>query len=375
MDKDYTEANDKSKSDNNKDSNDNLPETFNDLIAEKPGWKPKIKSDDSEKDTIIGAINNFYKGEKCYKYPLLNEEDSKTTDFDVSDGIYAHKRTEPFPHWHFVTNKLSDLYETLWDGSKLSGVGFELSFRYKSDENLPPDFGIIFMQEFSGYAYSSGNFIASGHVIPIKGITKFPRKSVLNAVTVVYDMDIKPVKTEKGKREFLQIVGITKDEQIAIKSWNSKKTLDLFSKYLNMFITDTDRKCLLEIKEVDQTIQEGIKKDGSNTGMIFGDKVIWKKKRKLIFFTEYVIEVDSDSIRTLEKVIKGRIPMSRDLIIVGDKNKIIFKPNPNSFTLIEEESLVIGLSPASFKDFLAKIKNKLTIFRVKSLVNTKFRVV
>ena len=81
------------------------------------------------------------------KFELLNEEDKETTDFNVEDGIYVYKREEPIPHWHFITVKLSDLYERLWDGPKLSGVGFELSFRLKCrGESKPPNWSVEFVK-------------------------------------------------------------------------------------------------------------------------------------------------------------------------------------------------------------------------------------
>lgn len=359
---------------NEKEIQNDLPETFEELVNESLKWKPFIKKEEKNTKTIISAILEFYKREPDFKFNLLNDNDKQTTDFNIDDGIYCYYNKKG-DYWHFITHKLSELYGMLWDGPKLSGVGFELTMRVKSSEKSPPNWAVEFLQGLSGYAYSSGNFMANGHVVSINDLIELSGESI-KAIGICYDLDLKPVNISEGCREFLQVFGLNVDEQLAMQSWDSNKVMSIFKKHSPYLLTQTNRKSLLEIEEVEKAIRDGVTMDGSKTGVLFCDELLVKVSRKL-FIKTISITMNSYVNKSIKTIIFGRIPKKRDLIIIGNECKVIFKPTPKSISKFIDDQLDIGLSPESFHDFISKLNNVSfnKNFKVKGLKGIKFKVI
>ena len=90
---------------------------------------------------------------------------------DPLQGISAYKNLEPLPHFHYVTYGFSELYEKESEDAKLSGFGFELTFRLAcgaGDED-PPVWALNFLQNIARYVFSSGNRLAEHHHIDLNG--------------------------------------------------------------------------------------------------------------------------------------------------------------------------------------------------------------
>ncbi|GAA3863289.1 suppressor of fused domain protein [Tessaracoccus defluvii] len=49
-------------------------------------------------------------------------------------GISVYRRTDPVPHWHFVTYGFTELFGKETDDPETSGFGFELTMRLAAPE-------------------------------------------------------------------------------------------------------------------------------------------------------------------------------------------------------------------------------------------------
>jgi len=79
---------------------------------------------------------------------------------DPLDGISAYVRTEPVPHWHYISYGMSELYEKESDNPEQSGWGFEFTFRLArnpADHEIPL-WPANLMQNLARYVFQSGNW-------------------------------------------------------------------------------------------------------------------------------------------------------------------------------------------------------------------------
>src|SRR5215468_5337006 len=85
-----------------------------------PGW-----------DAISEALNTIYPGQAPKHYGTLISW--RLGGPDPLDGISVWKRISPVPHWHFVSYGLSELFGKESNDAAVSGYGFELTFRLKTN--------------------------------------------------------------------------------------------------------------------------------------------------------------------------------------------------------------------------------------------------
>ena len=149
------------------------------------------------------------------------------------------------PHWHYVSMGLSDLHgdERVHDrdlcsttnSDKMSGFGFELTFRVKvmKDQNeSPPIWPVELMQLLASYIFSSHtDFKAGDYVSWNSPIDKC--NSLLTQLFIVEDAQLSPAQTKFGWVSFLQVVGVSADELNAAQSWKVVGMVDLMKEHMS----------------------------------------------------------------------------------------------------------------------------------------------
>ncbi|XP_065226714.1 suppressor of fused homolog [Planococcus citri] len=212
------------------------------------------------------------------------------------------------PHWHYVSYGLSDLHgdgrvhQTSCSGLP-SGFGFELTFRLKRSpsETAPPTWPATLMQCLAKYVFNSGNTLCVGdHVSWHSGLDGKPH-SKIHHILLDKDPQLPTVDGPCGTVEFVQIVGICKEELEAAQKWNGFGVLNILKKFPKLggefLVTDMSRS--QHMFELDggilQEVENGIIMAGSNLSgvschLVWSDRFISRKEisNKSCFEDEFI---------------------------------------------------------------------------------------
>ncbi|MFD0365273.1 suppressor of fused domain protein [Nocardia sp. GCM10030253] len=204
-------------------------------MSEAPGW-----------DAIDGALAQLYDGvEPAHWAPELYWSLGGP---DPLDGISVYPRTDPVPHWHYLSYGMSELYEKEWDNPAESGWGFEFTFRLVRlpTDTEPPIWPADFMQNLARYVFQSGKWFEPGHTIKANGpIAADHADSTVHAVGFAVDPELGAIDTPNGRLRFLQIVGLTMPEYRAAHGGNLLTLLAELAPRLPLFVTDIEREPLI----------------------------------------------------------------------------------------------------------------------------------
>ena len=130
---------------------------------------------------------------------------------DPLDGISVYRARR---HWHFVSYGLSELYDKESDEPDVSGFGkFELTFACaRGDEAEPPAWAVDFLQNLARYVFETGNVFEANHQFDLGGPIARGKDDRGARGGVRTRPGAPPITTPFGRVDFLQIVGVTRDE-------------------------------------------------------------------------------------------------------------------------------------------------------------------
>lgn len=301
-----------------------------------PGW-----------DAIDNALKPIYGNQEPKHYGTVLSY--QLGGPDPLQGISAYKRLTPIPHWHYITYGFSELYDKESENKAVSGFGFELTLRLKTepDSAEPPIWVLNFLQNLARYVFKSGRVFEQGHYMNANGPIAIGVNTCIRSVAFAEDPELAAMETPNGHLEFLQVVGITEDEELAIKQWQTLKALEVFRSHLPLLVTDLDRESLLTKADVKQSLQNGAADDGSNTGTLFIDQLSWVEdysspRRNLIQITMGALQVVE-----LVSILPYRIPYQRPLHMVGQKCQLAIMPSEANGYRTDGDNLILNLSPRS----------------------------
>lgn len=240
---------------------------------------------------------------------------------DPLQGVSAYRNDSQTPHLHYVTYGMSELYEKESDDPETSGFGFEFTFRLKGDFNEIPIWVVNFLNNLARYVYETGNVFGVGHTTPLNSPIHVGSDTKIRAVTFIQDPQLEPIDTPNGYVEFLQIVGLTDDELVAIEAWNSERFCQLMAKDNPWLITDLDRSSFLEDPAFAEQVRECTLSEGSSTPAMYTPYL-----RYVDSGTETKIVLGAIMATGLSNHLLGRIPFDRDLTVYSDEFSIQFAP-------------------------------------------------
>lgn len=289
---------------------------------------------------------------------------------DPLQGISAYKRLQPVPHWHFVTYGFSELYEKETDNPEYSGWGFELSFRLltEPDSEEPPTWALNFLQNLARYVFNSGNVFNNGDYLNANGPIALEEDTLIHSVVFSFDPELPPIATPNGRVEFLQVTGITTDEELAIKQWRTLDVLDVFREYLPLLVTDLGRRSLLEKEEIRARLKEGAARDGSNTGHIYVDQLSWAKEGG------FVVTLGARQVGELLGILPNRLAFGREFSLVGKETEVNFFPADSNTSEIDEDTLRLGLTSETVAEIGRALEQKEGRYPLKCFDGLAFQV-
>ena len=265
-------------------------------------------------------------------YP--GQEPSRMIDADYPlPTISGYFCAEPVQHWHLVTHGFSAPLEGGWHAANRpkvapgpNGYGFELTMRVpcRDGERTPPDWAFGFLQNVAGYAFRSGNLFRLGDYMNLNGPITTQEPTLLCSMMLVRDAALPPIASPGGEVQFLQIVGITADEEKACKLWHTVALAQVFAPHLPALVTETRRASLMERPEVRAAVESGSLRDGSRTGHLYADeKLSWAiddgSQRPRLRVTIGALQWP-EVLALLER----RIPFDRQFLVIGPRHRLVF---------------------------------------------------
>ena len=192
-------------------------------------------------DAITEECERKYKGQNPQHFGTLIKWNFGGND--PLDGISVYDGGDYF---HFVTYGLSELYEKESENKDISGYGMEFTFKLKKDnyENEEAELKCIcnILQSIARLTFTKGEifkpyeFLYTGQT---QGIDAKMKSNITGFITIP-DTVFNPIDTPNGKLIFVEFIGVTNDELLAVKD----KNIDVKSLYekIGSDITNYNRK-------------------------------------------------------------------------------------------------------------------------------------
>lgn len=310
-----------------------------------PGW-----------DAITAATDRLYPGQEPKHVGTL-----VPWEFGGPDplrGISAWQRTEPVPHWHFVTYGFSELFDKVSENTEFSGYGFELTFRLACDpaDEEPAKWVFSFLQNLARYVFQTGNIFDDGQWTNLNGPICLGSETLIRSAGFVYDPELPAIETPNGRVAFVQVVGLTNDEEEAGKHWQVRKLLEEFSPHMPLWVTDIARRSMLDDGAIRAAVDAGTQRDGSSTGMLFTTALDWKRANRLLRSPMTVISIGAGQVETFASLLMLRLPFARPLRLSGPNAQIAIEPGEtNAITEVGGE-LCLRLTAAAANALAATLR-------------------
>ena len=196
-------------------------------------------------DAITNECERVYPNQKNPKHygTLINW---KLGGNDPLEGISIYDGGD---YWHFVTYGLSELYEKETENNDISGYGMEFTFKLKKDnyKNEEAEIKCIcgILQSIARITFTKGEvFYAYEYLYTgqTQGIDTEMKSNITGFITIS-DNKLNPINTSNGKVDFVEFIGATDSELIALKN----KELDVKSLYekIGSDITNYNRESVI----------------------------------------------------------------------------------------------------------------------------------
>lgn len=328
-----------------------------------PGW-----------NAIDSALARLYPGQEPKHYGTLIKW--RLGGCDPLDGISAWKREAPVPHWHFVTYGLSELYSKESTNPAVSGFGFELTFRVACNPNddEPPRWAFSFLQNLARYVFQSGNTFNDGHWMTANGPIALDTATALCSMAFAFDPELLVIDTQHGRMAFLQIVGLTVDEERAAKRWNTRQLLDTLLPHMPLWVTDLGRASLLERASVRAQVGKCTKRDGSSSGSLFTDVLAWESRKRLMRAPVVEITIGARQIDELVALLPLRLPFDRPFWLRSHDGELQFLRGDTNEVIDEGRTLTLRLNDATVQAFSRTLQPCMGEYAVNGLANVRWRV-
>lgn len=165
---------------------------------------------------------------------------------DPLDGISIYDGGD---YYHFVTYGLSELYEKKSEDKEWSGFGMEFTFKLKKDnyENTEDEIICIcnILQTIARITFNNSElflpyqYLYSGQT---EGIDSKQKSNITGFITIP-DTKFNTIDTPNGKVEFVEFIGVTNNELLALK--DKKITVKELYEKLGTDITNYNRNSII----------------------------------------------------------------------------------------------------------------------------------
>ena len=196
------------------------------------GLFDRIKKEKNQKEMIERDINASGWDaitEACEKiYPTQKDPKHYVTliswELGGNDPLRGISVYDGGDFWHFVTYGLSELYEKKSNNKEISGYGMEFTFKLKKDNYDDEEAEIRcicgILQSIARLTFTRGEifkayeYLYSGQT---EGIDTKMKSNITGFITMP-DQQLKTINTPNGKVDFVEFIGATNNELLALKN-------------------------------------------------------------------------------------------------------------------------------------------------------------
>jgi hypothetical protein len=277
---------------------------------------------------------------------------------DPLDGISAYYRAHPVPHWHYVTFGFSELYGKEQADQEVSGYGFELTFRLRAVQNATeaPRWVFSLLQNLARYVFKTGNVLRSGEWMAANGPIALDTNTKICSMAMMSDPELPALKTPNGQLEFIQVVGLTLEEEYAAKRWSTQQLLETLLPRMPLWITDLDRDSLLNDPALAVQVKAGTERDGSKSGFLYTDVLGVEQRKRLLRAPMTEVTLGARQVGELCDLLPLRIPFGRPVTLAGRDWRLQFLPGDACSAAMLDGSVAITMTPACSQDFARTLR-------------------
>ena len=311
------------------------------MFGSGPGW-----------EAIDAAIASRY-GERqptCRFGPMMADERKRQPLTRIA--AYLDDDQPLRPSWHLITYGFTELGES--PAASVSGHGFELTMRLATRPGSlrPPSWAIEFLQNLARYVNRSGNRFGAGHHIDLNGPIAVGRETHIGAVVFANDPTLpRSPRSPNGGFEFLQVIGITRPELVAIKAWDPGKFLRLVSERDPLFMTDLDRPTWLVDDAFKGRVERGQVLDGSTQESLHVSQL------DIIDLDDVaLVTVGAITIPDVLRLLSSRIGFDRRFRVIGPSQVVTFDVGEQAGWSTTTDGLFIRLSLEAAMELRDQIK-------------------
>ncbi|MGH9055396.1 MAG: suppressor of fused domain protein [Acidimicrobiales bacterium] len=192
------------------------------------------------------------------------------------EEVAVYELADP-PHCHLVTFGLTELHAKESPDRRLSGWGFELTFRVAGEEE-PPLWAVDFLANLAAYVWTSGRTFSPGHHLDLSGPVRLDSDSAITAAMVVDDPGLDALAGPYGRVEFLQVVGLTADELELCRSWSTEGVEELLRRDEPLLVTRLDRVSVASDPRWHEEIARRSAADGSDLHELRVGSLRWRRR-------------------------------------------------------------------------------------------------
>lgn len=277
---------------------------------------------------------------------------------DPLDGISAYYRTHPIPHWHYVTYGFSELYDKEEDDEEVSGYGFELTFRLRAVEGATeaPKWVFSFLQNLARYVFNTGNVFRPGEWMTANGPIALDTDTRICSMAMTSDPELPALQTPNGRLEFIQVVGLTVEEEATAKQWSTQRLLDSFLPHMPLWITDLSRGSLLDDPALAAQVKAGTEQDGSRSGFLYTDVLEITQGKRLLRAPLTEVTLGARQVDELCALLPLRIPFDRPFTLAGNDWRLRFEPGDACGITMDDDGAIVTMTAACAHEFAHTIK-------------------
>lgn len=277
---------------------------------------------------------------------------------DPLDGISVYRRDLPVPHWHYVTYGFTELYDKESDDPETSGYGFELTVRLKAteEEAMAPRWVLALLQNLGRYVFNTGNVFNPGDWMTANGPIALDTGTKLCSMGFVADPELPSVDSPNGTFAFIQVVGLTVEEESAAKQWQTAQLLKVLLPHIPLWITDLHRSSLLEIEDVASQVKAGTERDGSSSGSLFTDVLAVQKHSRLLRSPVADITLGARQVQELGALLALRLPFNRPFLLAGPEWRLSFELGPKCAWQIDDNTMTVTMDADGAREFAQAVR-------------------
>jgi hypothetical protein len=282
-------------------------------------------------------------------------------------GIIVFARDD---HWHLAARCRS-----------VTGATLVLTFRPLRPAEQPeaPGWAVNVLRNIARHVSTSGDPFTAGHQLDLHGPIALSRPDTrIRAVLFAEEPELGRFDNAEARVRFLQIVGITDEEYVAIQRWKAAPVLTLLADRIPLLGTDLDRPSITSDPAVAATIEAGAARDGSSTASLFVSQLSWRidEATPEDAYARVVIAVGASAAERIGRGLAGRLPYGRNLTVLGGRTAVRFRPgDPARATASEEQDLEVTLTPPAVAELRAVLRPEAGIYPLRGVRGLTLHIV